>query len=298
VTVATTAPISPPALTDDFDYERVVFGDEGIVDLDSPTWGAIRMRRCLAALVDVRGHVLEVGCGAGRCIRTVHAHRPDLKAYGCDISETSLALADEHRDGIRYDFANAATLPYPADYFDALMVLDLIEHVPDVGGVLAEFRRVLKPGGRLFLHVPCEGEFLSLYLPLLACGIDLTHRAVGHLHHFSRIEVVRAVRRAGFEVRRRQYSMFPICQCHDMVNWIAMLSRQDGDGPSASPIETRPTDPAEISTALKWKRAITGPLWHFVSHSVPKMQYWETRLLSWQPIGGIGLCLTCDRADR
>jgi SAM-dependent methyltransferase len=65
------------------------------------------------------------------------------------------------------------SLPYPADYFDVVVSVGVLEHVRESGGderaSLGEIRRVLKPGG-LFIayHVPNEWswiEFLSSFFP-------------------------------------------------------------------------------------------------------------------------------------
>jgi SAM-dependent methyltransferase len=96
-----------------------VFGDEGVIDLEARTWGAVQMGRCLDSLAAVTGRVVEVGCGAGRCIRTIRHNRPDLDACGCDLSAGSIAVARRHDDGVQYETADAATLPYPDGTFDA-----------------------------------------------------------------------------------------------------------------------------------------------------------------------------------
>ncbi len=104
------------------------------------------MRRCLESLTTVRGRILEVGCGAGRCIRTIGHYRPDLAAWGCDLPESAIGTARAHGDGVRSAVANAEGMPYPTAAFDAVAIMDLPEHVPDVSVVLAEVRRVCKPG--------------------------------------------------------------------------------------------------------------------------------------------------------
>jgi SAM-dependent methyltransferase len=51
-------------------------------------------------------------------------------------------------------FGDAASLPFSHECFDAVMLLDVLEHLPDVGSALSEARRVLKPGGCLIVKVP------------------------------------------------------------------------------------------------------------------------------------------------
>ncbi len=50
--------------------------------------------------------------------------------------------------------ANGLTLPFPDQTFDRIIASEILEHVPDDQGVMAELFRVLKPGGRLAATVP------------------------------------------------------------------------------------------------------------------------------------------------
>lgn len=63
--------------------------------------------------------------------------------------------------------ADAMDLPFPDDSVDCLLNLAMLEHVPDPAAVVAEMRRILKPGGRFFCFVPfCQ--------PLHAAPHDFT----------------------------------------------------------------------------------------------------------------------------
>ncbi|MCP4249326.1 MAG: class I SAM-dependent methyltransferase [bacterium] len=288
---------SVPLAAVDFDYSVRVFGDGDVVDLNRRDWGAVRMGRCLASLADVRGRVLEIGCGAGRCIRTIHRHRPDLEAFGCDLSARSIEAARRYGGGIAYETADATALPYPDRSFDAVVIMDLIEHLPDVDRALAEVHRVCKPGARLHVHVPCEGHLLSVYKPLLALGIDLTRRAVGHVHHFTRKDVRAHLERAGFEVTRRRYSMYLFGQLHDLISWWSTL-RQGHNGPTGAKTQSSAapglmTQP--MAARFRLKHIYTRPAWWVVKTLLPWLQYGELAVVGWQPLGSVGLCVTATR---
>ena len=283
-----------------FDYSATAFGDEDLIDVGARTWGAVRMRRCLDSLAAVTGRVLEVGCGAGRCIRTIRRHRPDLEAFGCDLSGRAIELARRRGDGVRYQTSDAAALSYEDDKFDAVVVMDLLEHVADVPGVLAEIRRVCKPGATLHLHVPCEGSPLTAYRLLLAVGIDLTRAVVGHVHHFTRRQVLDHLNRAGFAVTRRRYSMYWFGQLHDIIGWWAMLSRRPRPDLSGAEGEPSVAQNSGASSSAPGRRAcagriITRPAWWLIRTFLPRLQYVELAGLAWQPIGAVGLCVTARR---
>lgn len=90
-------------------------------------------------------HVLDAGAG-DRPYRSLLSH---CDYESCDIAEVS-------RSGTRHDFACdlSREIPRDSDTFDAVFSTQVLEHVPNADAALREMRRVLKPGGRLFLTVP------------------------------------------------------------------------------------------------------------------------------------------------
>lgn len=52
---------------------------------------------------------------------------------------------------------DALNLPFPDESFDVVIISEVMEHIPDDKGVLAEMVRVLRPGGRIAITVPRYG---------------------------------------------------------------------------------------------------------------------------------------------
>ncbi len=105
--------------------------------------------------------VLDVGCA--NAAHTVKAARQVKRVIGMDRDVTQLALAAATVRGHALDnvhlFAWDLTraFPFPASTFDAVLFLDVIEHLEPRLDVLREIRRVLKPTGRLLVSAPNRG---------------------------------------------------------------------------------------------------------------------------------------------
>jgi ubiquinone/menaquinone biosynthesis C-methylase UbiE len=87
-----------------------------------------------------RSHVLDVGSGEGLLQDVVEDYT------GLDISAT--ARPKYHK---RFVQADARAMPFPDGEFDAVWTIWVLEHVPNPEQALREIRRVLKPGGLLYL---------------------------------------------------------------------------------------------------------------------------------------------------
>ncbi|HNZ29289.1 MAG TPA: class I SAM-dependent methyltransferase [Candidatus Goldiibacteriota bacterium] len=96
--------------------------------------------------------VLDAGCGPGILINQLEAMYK-IKGYGCDLSKLALKRAKEcGSKKIIYKNSVLEKMPFPKNYFDAVVSFDVLEHVENKEKVLSEMARVLKPGGKLLIY--------------------------------------------------------------------------------------------------------------------------------------------------
>ncbi|WP_043224966.1 class I SAM-dependent methyltransferase [Streptomyces sp. NRRL F-5193] len=93
-------------------------------------------------LGDVRGRVVDIGCGNGKFIQRLRQDRPDLSLLGLDIAPGILAGVPG-----AVAVADATRLPLAAGSADAALALHMLYHVPDIPRAVRELARVVARDG-------------------------------------------------------------------------------------------------------------------------------------------------------
>jgi ubiquinone/menaquinone biosynthesis C-methylase UbiE len=149
--------------------------------------------------------VLEIGCGTGHClVALAQAVGAAGKVYGMDLSDEMLKIARENlekeglADRVELICEDAGELPYDAETLDAIFMSFTLElfDTPEIPEVLAECKRVLRPGGRIVVAgVSKEGEggvILQVF--------EWTHKHFPNLMDCRPIFVRKALKAAGFRI--------------------------------------------------------------------------------------------------
>lgn len=200
--------------------------------VDQHPWWHARARLTVSLLRQAQVHpparVLDAGCGWGVTLTYLenYAYRP----VGLDISKQILERIDRpDRDLIEADLTQP--LPAGVDLFDAVLALDVIEHIDDDQAVVASLGRLVKPGGVVIVSVPA--------LPALFSEFDTVQ---GHRRRYVPETLASAFADTGLVVDK----------IHWWGSWMVPILQRRGKKPHASSDKS----PAEI-----YRSYLTLPAW-------------------------------------
>ncbi|MDD2696985.1 MAG: methyltransferase domain-containing protein [Candidatus Pacebacteria bacterium] len=160
--------------------------------------------------------VLDLGCGNGRYFEYLKEKRVNYS--GVDSSEKLINIAKNKYPEADFKVADALNLPFPDDFFDKIVSIAVLHHIPSKGlrsQFFKEARRVLRPGGVLFLTVWNFRElkeffiFLKfLVLKLFGSKLDFGDflepwgkKTVRYYHYFTKKELTGLAEKVNFKIK-------------------------------------------------------------------------------------------------
>jgi SAM-dependent methyltransferase len=113
-------------------------------------------------------NILDLACGTGEITSRLAELWPAANILGLDVEKAHLARARERcakfGERVRFDIGDAFALKLPANSFNLAVCRHLFQAVPKPEKILAQMKRVLKPGGRV--HLIVEDYSLMLFAPV------------------------------------------------------------------------------------------------------------------------------------
>lgn len=158
--------------------------------------------------------VLDVGCGTGLLLQELSEH---YDVTGIDMSPQALALCKE-RGLTNVSLGSATAMNFPDRSFDAILLLDVLEHIEDDNVVAKEMYRVLKPGGVAIVFVPA---FQFLW--------GVTDEASKHFRRYTRPHLKSVLGQAGFGIVRATYFNFFLFTPIALVRLMARMQKHSRD---------------------------------------------------------------------
>lgn len=139
--------------------------------------------------------ILDIGCSGGVLMRDL-ASAGFSNISGVDVSERAI-LRCQQRGLVNVQVADATDIGFPEATFDIVIASDILEHMTDEIGALCEWRRLLRPNGRLIVFVPAHRFLWSNH--------DIVNH---HVKRYEKKEFKDLFLRLGFSVERFGYWNF------------------------------------------------------------------------------------------
>jgi len=214
----------------------------GLIDLEQPI-----VRGILDGMP--RGTALDAACGTGR--HAEYLASLGHTVIGVDGSPEMLALARARVPGADFRAGDLDQLPVPDRHADVLVCALALTHIPDLAPVLAEFARVLRPGGHLVLSDSRTDRPVVTALP---------GGSFGYLPHWNHLasDYLAAALPLGFQVRRCEEPRLP----HPAID------------PNAKAPASPPGHPSDIWSLWPWCPAAVNAAYR----DTPVLIVWDFQL--------------------
>ncbi len=169
-----------------FALHQAHVGGDHFIDIASRRYALEQLDRWLPG---TGGVILEVGCSGGYFLADLIAARPAAEVIGADYVHAALERLGQSLATVPLLQFDLTQCPLPDASVDAVVLLNVLEHIEDDGRALAQLHRILRPGGVMIVEVPAGSSLYDVY--------------DSHLMHFRRydmLDLLARMRRAGFDV--------------------------------------------------------------------------------------------------
>lgn len=145
--------------------------------------------------------VLEIGCGMGATLGHIKNRYPNAEVYGIELSDMVVHMAKQYLPTIERGDIENMFLGYPENFFDYLILGDVLEHLNNPQKVLKELQKYLKPSGFILASISNILHY-SVILDLLRGRFSYGDSGIldrTHLRFFTLYEIVMLFRECGYK---------------------------------------------------------------------------------------------------
>lgn len=152
------------------------------------------------------GSVLDLGCGDGTLLDLLRLRGNDAVIEGLDISPAAIKKCQAKGHQVaQFDFSNGQ-LPYDNDSFDYVVMLDVLEHLYNPDGLLAEAKRVAKQ--YVVLSVPNFSSLPVRWQVIFGQVPENNKRGKGHIFWFNWNVLTKMLQAGGLKIITSKYRTF------------------------------------------------------------------------------------------
>lgn len=219
-------------------------------------------------------HLLDSGCGGGNIAGFIKKSFPSWHVYGLDISGDALSIAKKRFGDVTFIHSPAHKIPLENESLDVITSFDSFEHYENLDRVLDEVWNKLKANGFLYVSIPLERQFPSLYWLLYIFGWRGKMHHAGHVNFFNSKDFIQRVEGHGFAIVTFRYSYHFLFSIFDIGYYF--LQSFTGDHDYSFETSVGELEPGFKKTILS-----------FFKKAVSVISYYESLLLQHFP-GGKG----------
>lgn len=157
-----------------------------------------------------KGKVLDFGCGKGSVLEILEEE--GCEAWGLETNPKSVMICN--KKGLNVVSGAIEKVKFPDNFFDAVIMSQVFEHLPSPKRTLEEIKRIIKPKGRIFIYCPNVESYLLKLFGKYWQGWHIPF----HFYNFSKQTIFKLANDVGFDVRKIDTATPPPSLFYDVSN--------------------------------------------------------------------------------
>ncbi len=141
-------------------FHEETAGDQHVIDRASRYHAGMQLKKNINNKFPT---ILEIGCSSGFMLQYMQQIFPQALVMGADIVTTPLLTLSQRMPRTPLFQFDLLRCPLPDQCLDAVVMLNVLEHIEDDEAALKQVFRILKPGGVLVLEVPAGPHLYDIY---------------------------------------------------------------------------------------------------------------------------------------
>jgi len=169
----------------------------------------IKIIESINKISQCRLKILDIGCSKGFVGKKLSKKH---NLYGIDLNPEDAKIAKKYYNEVKIIDIDEKKPAYKHNFFDVIIMADVLEHLKDPLGIIVHFKRFLKKNGLMILSVPNVAN-IYIRLNLLFGRFDYGDRGIldrTHLKFFTLKSLRKLVRSSGLIIKKEESTPIPL----------------------------------------------------------------------------------------